>query len=217
MGSRLCFRFLPALFLAAAACAQQPAAKPPARLPGLYATIQTSMGNITLRLFEKESPITVKNFTDLALGLKEYTDPRTRAKSRRPLYNGLTFHRIVPGFMIQGGDPLGTGNGGTEPIKDEFAPSLKFDAPGRLGMANAGYGTGSCQFFVTVAPAPHINGRHTIFGQVTQGMDVVNRIAAVPLLGEKPRTPVRILRVSITREGPVIAKPAVKPIFRQPK
>jgi peptidyl-prolyl cis-trans isomerase A (cyclophilin A) len=217
MLSRSWLRFLPALFLAAAAHAQQPAAKPPVREPGLYATIQTSMGNITLRLFEKESPITVKNFTDLALGLKEYTDPRTHVKSRKPLYNGLTFHRIVPDFMIQGGDPLGTGNGGTEPIKDEFAPSLKFDVPGRLGMANAGYGTGSCQFFITVAPAPHINGRHTIFGQVTQGMDIVKRIAAVPLLGEKPKTPVRILRVSVTREGAAAAKPAVKPIVRQSK
>ncbi len=196
--------------------AQQPAPapvaapKPPALAPGLYATIQTVFGNIKLRLFEKESPITVKNFADLAMGRKEYTDPRTRLKSRKPLYNGLTFHRVIPGFMIQGGDPLGSGTGGTERIKDEFAPTLKFEEAGVLAMANAGPGTGSCQFFITVAPQPHLNGRHTIFGKVIAGQSVVDKIVNVPLLGERPRTAVRIISVSVRREGPSPVAPAVK-------
>jgi cyclophilin family peptidyl-prolyl cis-trans isomerase len=209
---RLFLCLVSAFIMAAQQPAPTPAAapKPPALPPGLYATIQTSMGNITLRLFDKESPITVKNFTDLAMGRKEYTDPRTRLKSRKPLYNGLTFHRVVPGFMIQGGDPLGSGGGGTEPIKDEFAPTLKFEEAGVLAMANAGPGTGSCQFFITVAPAPHLNGHHTIFGKVVEGQDVVNKIVNVPRLGERPRTAVRIIRVSVRREGPSLVAPAVK-------
>ena len=212
--------------LAAAAAAQETPAPTPAKTtesakpslePGLYATLTTSMGSIVIRLFEKESPITVKNFTGLATGTKEYTDPRTHQKSRKPLYNGLVFHRVIPNFMIQGGDPLGTGTGGTEPIPDEFHPSLSFDQPGRLGMANAGPGTGSSQFFITDVPTPHLTGRHTIFGQVTQGMDVVEKIARVPRdpSNDRPTTPVRIVRVSIRREGPAAA--AVKPGAAKPK
>ena len=192
----------------APAPARPAAAKPtqpakPAREPGLYATMTTSMGPIVLKLYEKESPITVKNFVDLALGRKGYVDPRTKQKNRRPLYNGLTFHRVIPGFMIQGGDPLGNGTGGTEPIPDEFHPSLSFDRAGRLAMANAGPGTGSSQFFITVGPTPHLDGRHTIFGQVIEGQDVVEKITGVPRgPNDKPETPVRIVRVSIKREGP---------------
>jgi cyclophilin family peptidyl-prolyl cis-trans isomerase len=214
----------------------QPAATPatdaakPAREPGLYATITTSMGTIVAKLFEEESPKTVKNFADLAMGRKEWTDPKTGKRLKRPLYNGLTFHRVIPGFMIQGGDPLGNGTGGTDVIPDEFHPSLSFDRPGRFGMANAGLGTGSSQFFITEGPTPHLNGRHTIFGQVVEGQDVVEKIARVPASPDmnRPNTPVRMVRVTVAREGaapvsaakpaPAKAKPAAaKPGVAKPK
>src|SRR5687768_922512 len=117
-----------------------PAAAPakPEREPGLYMTIVTNQGTIVGKLFEKEAPVTVKNIADLAMGRKEWTDPKTRQRVKKPLYNGLTFHRVIPRFMIQGGDPMGTGSGGTDVIPDEFHPSLEFDRPGRFGMANAG-------------------------------------------------------------------------------
>jgi cyclophilin family peptidyl-prolyl cis-trans isomerase len=199
----------------------KPAAEPakPAREPGLYMTITTSMGTIVAKLFDVEAPKTVKNIADLAMGRKEWTDPKTKQRVKRPLYNGLIFHRVIPGFMIQGGDPTGTGSGGTDVIPDEFDPSLTFDRPGRLGMANAGPGTGSCQFFITEVPTPHLNGKHTIFGQVVEGQDVVEKIARVPRNAEdRPNTPVRMLRVTVRREGPApaAAKPA-KPAAAKPK
>jgi len=174
------------------------------REPGLYATINTTMGAIKVKLFEKEAPITVRNFVDLALGRKAWVDPKTGQKVRRPLYNGVTFHRVIPGFMIQGGDPTGTGayNPGFT-IKDEFHPSLKFDVPGRLAMANAGPNTGNCQFFITEVPTPHLNNAHTIFGQVVEGQELVGKIARVPRdANDKPRTPVRITSITFEREGP---------------
>jgi cyclophilin family peptidyl-prolyl cis-trans isomerase len=193
----------------------------PSREPGLYATIVTSQGTIVAKLFEKEAPITVKNFVGLATGTKPWPDPKTGQPVKRPLYSGLTFHRVIPGFMIQGGDPLGTGTGGTDPIKDEFHPEMQFDRPGRFGMANAGPGTGSSQFFITEVPTPHLNGRHTVFGQVVEGQDVVEKIARVPRgANDRPTTPVRMVRVTIKREGagPVSAKPAVaKPKSTAPK
>jgi cyclophilin family peptidyl-prolyl cis-trans isomerase len=201
----------------------KPAADPakPAREPGLYATITTSMGTIVAKLFEAEAPKTVKNFADLAMGRKMWTDPKTGQRTKRPLYNGLTFHRVIPGFMIQGGDPLGNGTGGTDVIPDEFHPSLTFDRPGRFGMANAGPGTGSSQFFITEVPTPHLNGLHTIFGQVVEGQDVVDKIARVPrVAGDKPTTLVRIIRVNVKREGPAAVKPkptAAKPGVAKPK
>jgi peptidyl-prolyl cis-trans isomerase A (cyclophilin A) len=186
-----------------AASAKTTAPARPEREPGLYASITTSMGTIVAKLYEKESPITVKNFVDLALGRKEWVDPATRQKVKKPLYNGLIFHRVIPGFMIQGGDPLGTGTGGTDEIPDEFDPSLSFDRPGKLGMANAGPGTGSSQFFITEVPTPHLTGKHTIFGQVVDGQDVVEKIARVPRDSrDKPATPVRMIRVAINRVGP---------------
>jgi cyclophilin family peptidyl-prolyl cis-trans isomerase len=198
-------------------CAQAPpaAAPPPAREPGLYATLVTSQGNITVKFYEKESPITVKNFVALAQGRKPFADPKTGQRVTRPLYNGLTFHRVIPGFMIQGGDPLGDGTGGTDAIPDEFHPTLKFDQPGRMAMANTGQPrTGSCQFFITEGPTPSLNGKHTIFGQVVEGQELVNKIARVPVgANDMPRTPVKILKVDIKREGPPpvpAAKPAVK-------
>ena len=199
--------------LASAQDTPAPAAAPPkpVREPGLYMTIVTSQGTIVGKLFDTESPNTVKNIADLAMGRKEWTDPKTGKRVKKPLYNGLTFHRVIPGFMIQGGDPLGTGTGGTDVIPDEFHPSLQFDRPGRFGMANAGPGTGSSQFFITEVPTPHLNGRHTIFGQVVEGQDVVDKIARVPARpsDNRPLTPVRMLKVTVARlgGGPATAKP----------
>ena len=188
----------------------------PAREPGMYMTITTSMGTIVAKLFDAEAPKTVKNIADLAMGRKTWVDPKTKQRVKRPLYNGLIFHRVIPGFMIQGGDPTGTGSGGTDVIPDEFHPSLTFDRPGRLGMANAGPGTGSCQFFITEVPTPHLNGKHTIFGQVVEGQEIVDKIARVPRNAEdRPNTPVRMLRVTVRREGPAPA--ATKPAATKPK
>ena len=179
------------------------------------------------RLYEKESPITVQNFVDLATGRKEFTDPETKQRVKKPFYNGLLFHRVIPNFMIQGGDPTGTGMGGSDEIADEFHPSLTFDRPGRVAMANTGAPrSGSSQFFITDVPTPHLNGRHPIFGQVVDGMPVVEKIARVPANEEnRPKTPVRMLRVSFRRVGPgpqppgaTSAKPAVsKPKAAKPK
>ena len=205
MNGRL-LRGLAGYACAASLFAQAPEAAKPAvaeRPDGLYATMSTSEGDIVLQMFEKESPQTVKNFVDLALGRKEYLDPRTNQKSRKPLYNGLIFHRVIPGFMIQGGDPLGNGTGGTEPIPEERHDSLQFDRPGRLGMANAGPGTGSCQFFITEVPTPHLDGNHTIFGQVIEGQEIVQKIARVPRdPRDKPLTDVKLVSVTFKRVGP---------------
>ena len=147
--------------------------------PGdLYAIFQTSQGDITVKLFEKEAPKTVTNFVGLANGSKEWTDPRTRQKSSAALYDGTKFHRVIPQFMIQGGDPLGTGTG--DPgyrFEDEFQSGKKFDKPGLLAMANAGPGTNGSQFFITEVPTPHLNNKHTIFGEVTQGFELIPKIA----------------------------------------
>src|SRR5882672_2600990 len=214
-----------ALFASTALLAQTPpapaAAKPaaptaPAREPGTYATFTPSLGTIVCILYEKESPITVKNFIALARGgSKAWTDPKTGQKTTRALYTGTIFHRVIPGFMIQGGDPMGTGmgDGGMTPIPDEFSPNLTFDKPGRLAMANAGPKTGTCQFFITEVPTPHLNGKHTIFGQVVEGQELVGKIARVPAGPDnKPNVPVKIVSIKIVREGPApaTAAPAVK-------
>jgi cyclophilin family peptidyl-prolyl cis-trans isomerase len=196
---------------AAPADAAQPK---PARENGLYAVMTTSQGVITLRLFEKETPITVRNFTGLVRGTKEFRDPKTGQMVRRPCYTGVTFHRVIPGFMIQGGDPSngkrGYDTGYT--IADEFVPTLQFDVPGRLAMANVGEPhTGSTQFFITDSTPTYLNGKHTIFGQVIDGQDVVHKIAAVPRDSEdKPKTPVKILSVKLERVGPQPAPAATK-------
>ncbi len=147
--------------------------------PGdLYAIFQTSAGDITVRLFEKDAPKTVANFVGLANGSKEWTDPRTRQKSSAALYDGTKFHRVIPQFMIQGGDPLGTGTG--DPgyrFEDEFGSGKKFDKPGLLAMANAGPNTNGSQFFITEVPTPHLNNKHTIFGEVVSGFELVPKIA----------------------------------------
>ena len=147
--------------------------------PGdLYAVFQTSRGNITIKLFEKEAPKTVANFVGLATGSQEWIDPRTGQKSKAKLYDGTAFHRVIPQFMIQGGDPLGTGTGGPGyKFEDEFQSGRKFDKPGLLAMANAGPNTNGSQFFITEVPTPHLNNRHTIFGEVVKGQDLVPQIA----------------------------------------
>lgn len=152
-----------------------------ARTPGTYAVFQTSEGNVVCRLFEKEAPKTVANFVELAEGKREWTHPSTRAKSKTPLYNGTIFHRVIPDFMIQGGDPQGTGMGGPGyQFEDETRGSPhRFDKPGKLAMANAGPNTNGSQFFITVANTEWLTGKHTIFGEVVEGQDVVEKISKV--------------------------------------
>jgi len=147
--------------------------------PGdLYAIFHTSRGNMVVKLFEKDAPKTVANFVGLATGKQEWVDPRTGQKSKAKLYDGTVFHRVIPQFMIQGGDPLGTGTGGPGyRFEDEFQSSRKFDRPGLLAMANAGPNTNGSQFFITEVPTPHLNSRHTIFGEVVKGQDLVPQIA----------------------------------------
>lgn len=167
--------------------------------PGLYAVIYTSMGNIVCRLFDREDPKTVANFRGLATGTKPWTDPATGKTKHTPLYTNTTFHRVIPGFMIQGGDPSGTGEGspGYE-FEDEIDGTHNFDKPGILAMANSGPNTNGCQFFITVAPATHLNGNYSIFGEVVSGQDVANAISEVPRDShDKPLAPVKILRISI--------------------
>ncbi|HVO81208.1 MAG TPA: peptidylprolyl isomerase [Terriglobales bacterium] len=152
------------------------------RQPGMYATFNTSEGTIVCRLFEKDAPKTVQNFTDLAEGKREWTHPVSRKKSKDRLYDGTIFHRVIPNFMIQGGDPAGNGMGGPGyQFEDETKGSPhKFDKPGKLAMANAGPNTNGSQFFITVAPTTWLTGNHTIFGEVVEGQDVVDKITAVP-------------------------------------
>ncbi len=183
-----------------AACAFGQSQRP----PGLYAVFNTSEGSFTAKLFEKEVRDTVKNFVDLARGTKPWIDPETRKKVMRPLYNNITFHRVIRGEAIQAGDPTGTGRhdcGVT--IRDEFLPGLRFARGGTLAMANTGNpDSGGCQFFITEGPTPQWNGKYTIFGQVVEGMEVVQKIGHTPTREEKPLTPVKLIGVTIVREGP---------------
>lgn len=171
------------------------------------AVIETSQGTITVQLFDEQAPLTVANFADLATGKKEWTDANTGEKKKTKFYDGLVFHRVIPNFMIQGGDPLGNGTGGPGyKFGDEIVPALQFDKPGKLAMANAGPGTNGSQFFITVAPTPWLNGRHTIFGEVTSGYDVVEKISKSPTQpGDRPTTPIVIKKVTI-KEGKAAAK-----------
>ena len=172
------------------------------RESGVYATFNTSEGTIVCRLFEAEAPITVKNFIELAEGSREWTDPRTGKKSNSPLYDGTIFHRVIPNFMVQGGDPTGTGMGGPGyKFQDETKGSPhKFDKPGKLAMANAGPGTNGSQFFVTTAATQWLTGKHTIFGEVIEGQEVAEKITAVPRSGQdKPLKDVVLNSVKIER------------------
>jgi len=172
------------------------------RTPGVYATFDTSEGPIVCRLFEAEAPITVKNFVELAEGSREWTHPHTRAKSKTPLYNGTIFHRVIPDFMVQGGDPAGTGMGGPGyQFQDETKGSPhKFDKPGKLAMANSGPNTNGSQFFITVAATPWLTGNHTIFGEVVEGQDIADKITKLPRnRQDKPNNDVVLKSVTIER------------------
>jgi peptidyl-prolyl cis-trans isomerase A (cyclophilin A) len=169
----------------------------------LYATLSTSEGDIRVQLFPNHAPKTVANFTELAEGAREWTDPRTGSRSSAPLYDGTVFHRVISNFMIQGGDPLGTGTGGPGyRFADEIHPELAFTKPYLLAMANAGPGTNGSQFFITVAATQWLTGKHTIFGEVAdaEGRAVVDRIAGVPTgQMDRPQTDVVLTKVTIER------------------
>jgi peptidyl-prolyl cis-trans isomerase A (cyclophilin A) len=169
---------------------------------GTYAVFNTTEGKITVRLFEADAPITVANFIALAEGAKEWTHPTTRAKSRAKLYDGTIFHRVIPDFMIQGGDPAGNGTGGPGyRFEDETKGSQhQFDTPGKLAMANSGPNTNGSQFFLTLATTPWLTSKHTIFGEVVEGQDIVTKISMVPRGGQdKPHKPVVLESVVIER------------------
>ena len=188
---------------------------------GPFAVIDTSMGRLTCQFFAQESPITVDNFIGLATGTKEFTDPITGAKLKGVhFYDGTTFHRVIANFMIQGGDRAGNGTGdGGYYIKDEFSPGLRFDREGRLAMANAGPGTGGTQFFITEAPVPELNGKHTIFGQCDpHSVGIVQAIARVEKNSQdKPLTPVLINKVTIVPDGsPLPPEPPQPPAAAPP-
>ncbi len=179
------------------------------RKPGLYWTLETDKGKIACKLYEAEAPVTVRTMVGLAVGKLSFVHPETKQVMRTNFFDGLTFHRVIPGVMIQGGDLLGTGVGQPEgpgfPYKNEIAPSLKFDVPGRLAMANSGPDTNDTHFFITEAAYPAFNGRYTIWGQC-ENVDVVKVIARVPRdPGDMPLTPVHIQHVIIERVGPAPA------------
>ena len=179
-----------------------------ARQPGTYATLDTSEGTIVCRLFEKEAPKTVQNFIDLAEGKREWKHPSTGKKSSDRLYDGTIFHRVIPNFMVQGGDPAGTGFGGPGyQFEDETKGSPhKFDMPGKLAMANAGPNTNGSQFFITVAPTQWLTGKHTIFGEVVEGQDVVDKIVNVPRgRNDRPNKDVVVKSVTIERAVVMLA------------
>ena len=168
----------------------------------LHAQFATSEGSFTIKLFDTEAPNTVANFVGLAEGTKEWTDPKSGQKVKRPFYNGLIFHRVIEGFMLQGGDPLGTGTGGPGyKFADEFHPKLRHAKAGTLSMANAGPNTNGSQFFITLDATPWLDNRHSVFGEVTEGLDVVQKIGktATSKPGDRPLKPITIETVTITR------------------
>ncbi len=172
----------------------------PALASATEVTMKTSMGDIQLKLYPERAPKTVENFIGLATGKKEWTDPKTGKPTKRPLYDGTIFHRVIPGFMIQGGDPQGTGTGGPGyQFGDEFTPKDSFAKPGVLAMANAGPGTNGSQFFITVAPTEWLAQKHTIFGEVTKGMDVVEKIVNTPATGSRPNKEVKIVSITVKK------------------
>jgi peptidyl-prolyl cis-trans isomerase A (cyclophilin A) len=168
-----------------------------------YAHFATSEGNFTARLFADKVPNTVANFAGLAEGTKEWTDPKSGQKVKRPYFDGLVFHRVIADFMIQGGDPLGTGTGGPGyKFADEFHPTLRHTKAGILSMANAGPNTNGSQFFITLVPTPWLDNKHSVFGEVTDGMDVIEKIGkmATSKPGDRPLKPITIQKVTIERK-----------------
>lgn len=186
---------------------------PPAPKQPIQATFQTTAGDINCTLFPDKAPITVDNFVGLATGKKDWKNPSNGANMHgRPLYDGTIFHRVIPNFMIQGGDPLGNGTGGPGySFKDEFS-DLTFDQPGRLAMANSGPGTNGSQFFITEVPTPHLNGKHTIFGQC-DNLDLVKQITRVATdpRNDRPFTAVKITHLKIVDPNKPAAAPPKKP------
>jgi len=168
----------------------------------LFAHFETSLGNFKVELFEDRAPKTVANFAGLAEGSKEWTDPRTGEKQKKPYYDGIVFHRVIEGFVIQGGDPLGEGHGGPGyQFEDEFHPELRHDRAGILSMANAGPNTNGSQFFITLAPTAHLDRRHSVFGSVVEGLDVIDQIGRVNTdRNDRPVKPVVMNRVWIERK-----------------
>jgi peptidyl-prolyl cis-trans isomerase A (cyclophilin A) len=169
----------------------------------VYAHFTTSEGNFTARLFDAETPNTVANFTGLADGSKEWTDPRNGKNVKQPYYNGTMFHRVIEGFMIQGGDPLGQGTGGPGyTFADEFHPKLRHTKAGLLSMANRGPNTNGGQFFITLAATPWLDEKHSIFGEITEGMDVVKKIGSTPTTkpGDRPVKPITVQSVKIEKK-----------------
>ena len=169
----------------------------------MMAHFTTSEGNFTARLFDVEVPKTVANFAGLAEGTIEWTDPRTGKKTKEPYYNGTVFHRVIADFMIQGGDPLGQGTGGPGyKFADEFSPKLRHSKPGILSMANSGPNTNGGQFFITLVPTPWLDNKHSVFGEVTEGMDVVNKIGKTSTSkpGDRPLKPITINSVTIEKK-----------------
>jgi peptidyl-prolyl cis-trans isomerase A (cyclophilin A) len=169
----------------------------------LYAHFTTSVGNFTARLFDAETPATAANFSGLAEGTKEWTDPRSGRKVKQPYFNGTIFHRVIAGFMIQGGDPLGQGTGGPGyTFADEFNPKLRHSKAGILSMANRGPDTNGGQFFITLAATPWLDDKHTVFGEIVDGMDVVKKIGSTPTSkpGDRPVKPITIESVTIEKK-----------------
>ncbi|HEV2498951.1 MAG TPA: peptidylprolyl isomerase [Terriglobia bacterium] len=169
---------------------------------GLYAVFETTLGRIVCQLFDEQAPVTVQNFVDLVRGAKKWHNAAEKEWEQRPYYNGLTFHRVIPKFMIQGGDYMGNGTGGVGyTFEDEFVPGLVFDRPGRLAMANAGPNTNGAQFFITVEATPWLDHKHSIFGEVVEGQDVANAISQTPRdVRDRPLKPVLTRRVVIVEK-----------------
>ncbi len=195
--------------------------RPPVTPTGPTALIDTSLGRLTCKLYDKQAPVTVANFIGLATGTKDWVDPKTLKKMHgQPFYSGTTFHRVIPSFMIQGGDRMGDGTG--DPgyfFEDEIDPALTFNVPGRLAMANSGPSTNGSQFFITEAPVEELNGKHTIFGQCDS--QTVSRVAAIARVdrsaSDKPVTPVIINKISIVPEGqPIPPDPTPQPAAAAP-
>ena len=169
----------------------------------MLAHFTTTEGNFTARLFDAEVPKTVANFAGLADGSLEWTDPRVGQKAKQPYYNGTVFHRVIAGFMIQGGDPLGRGTGGPGyEFADEFSPTIRHSKPGILSMANSGPNTNGGQFFITLVPTPWLDNKHSVFGEIVEGMDVVNKIGrtATNKPADRPLTPITIQAVTIEKK-----------------
>jgi peptidyl-prolyl cis-trans isomerase A (cyclophilin A) len=198
------FTFPLAAMLVAGTLFATPPQAPRPRRPGVYAVLDTTMGTIVLQLLPKLAPATVENFTGLAEGTKEWMTPLGKFV-KQPYYDGVIFHRVIKGFMVQAGDVTRSGNfTAIPPFQDEISPSLRFDAAGVLAMANSGPNTNRTQFFITVSAQPHLNGKHTIFGRVVEGLDVVMKISEVPTVMQRPGQDVTIRKVTIER----VAKPS---------